>query len=977
MQPTGDQPGHKTARNQARALLTPSQGAGAFVLGCSAAILGAAYWTDLLPPNPLQHPIMWAGLALSGLGVYGLLRLVGASGPSADDFPYAFWLLDEGNLVRGWNRQAEALTLGDDDWSDRDFVHAVPPDFQTDLADTLAKARQNGRAAISTRLRTTEGISVPCRGHAVLNKTGLAIALWECGEETQAQEHLYESENNLRQMIDLSPHLNAIIADGQIVWINATGCRLLGGNAPAALIGRRWSDFLTPGGLLRSLGGEQIDAEISQIPTLYQGRAARIVQAHDVTVLHAANASLNDAERHLNSLWDVIEDCILILGSDGRIVCVNKAASRLSGYEAAELTGQPIANLIAPDALETLKSEAAKLLSTGDHLDLHNRELRIRRKDGSIIPVQIGLSESRAGDRREFTVVVRDLSERNNLHARLSISEKVLESTSEGVMVTARDGTIVWVNGGFSRISGYPREEVIGHNASLLKSGLQGAAFYKAMWTELASKGEWSGEIWNRRKDGEAFPEWLTIKAVPDQSGRIDRYVGVFSDISKHKRAEETIRHLTYYDPVTRLPNRYLFQDRIGQALERARRTERKVALVLVSLDRFKTVNETLGHQVGDDLLREVAGRLMNSVRAEDTVSRLRGDTFCCVLLELGQSHDANPVINRILDCFAQPFMIGGHELFITASLGISIFPLDATEIDDLIQKAETAMNRSKERAENTYHFYTPEMNANSMERLRLETDLRKAIHRGELVLHYQPKVEAATGRLLGAEALVRWRHPEYGMVPPIRFIPIAEDTGLILPIGAHVLREACDQVHVWRQMGLKTVRVAVNISAHQFRQPDLVDSIQRILELADIPASMIELELTESAVMRNADAAVQVLTKLHDLGFEIAIDDFGTGYSSLSYLKRFPIDRLKIDKSFVQDLGISQTGEGIVGAIIAMAHNLKMSVIAEGVETAQQLSMLTDLKCDEIQGYYFSKPLPPEEFAECLKAGVLIGHDA
>jgi diguanylate cyclase (GGDEF)-like protein len=496
------------------------------------------------------------------------------------------------------------------------------------------------------------------------------------------------------------------------------------------------------------------------------------------------------------------------------------------------------------------------------------------------------------------------------------------------------------------------------------------------MWETLNRDGEWAGEIWNRRKDGEAYPEWLTIKTIHDENGQPERYVGVFSDISKHKRAQETIRHLTYYDPVTRLPNRYLFQDRLGQAMERARRADRRVALVLVSLDRFKTINETLGHQVGDALLREVAQRLSTSVRGEDTVSRLRGDTFCCVLAELNHTHDANPVINRILDGFAQPFNINEHELFITASLGISLFPLDGTEIDDLLQKAESAVNRSKERAENTYHFYTPEMNANSMERLRLETDLRKAVNRGELILYFQPKVLAESGKLVGAEALVRWRHPEYGMVPPGRFIPIAEDTGLILPIGSSVLRQACQQVKSWLDQGLTAVPVAVNLSAHQFRQNDMVQSITRVIAESGIPDGLIELELTESAVMRNADSAVMLLNELHGMGLTIAIDDFGTGYSSLSYLKKFPIDRLKVDRSFVQDLGTSQAGEEIVGAIIALAHSLKMSVIAEGVENSLQLQMLRDLNCEEVQGFYFGRPVPAEEFALMLAAGYLTGRD-
>lgn len=961
-------------------LITPAKGAGLFLLAGAGGLAVAREMVGL--DGGMAG---WGALGAAGAVVYGLLRLArGSGGPSLNDFPDAVFLLDPHLTIRRWNLRAEDLAGGEVDWADRPFHEAIAED-DTESAATMTALEQSLRSGprpVSFRLRSADGISLPCRGQAApLAAGGLLLVLRDALAEQANENEMHEREARLRQMVEMAPHLVAVLVDGRVAWINQAGAHLLGSLERSGVVGQAWGDLHrhAEGDLrdrLRRQDGTLVDVEVLSAPTLYGGRAATIIEARDVTTLVSATSDRAEAELRLQNLLAAVEDAAVITDADGHILHFNAGAESLFGYGARDVVGRSVTMLMPPEVVARHQAQMERLRAGGERLSDHKRFGRALRRDGTLVPVQITLADIRDGANLRFAAVLRDQSEALRLNSRLSVSEKVLESTSDGVIVTDANGVIQWVNAGFSRISGYSPEEAIGKRANLLKSGLQGPSFYKAMWSDLAARAEWSGEIWNRRKDGEAYPEWLVIKGIPGRDGRTERYVAVFGDISRHKRAEETIRHLTYYDPVTRLPNRYLFQDRIMQALERARRTDRKLALVLISLDRFKTVNETLGHQVGDDLLREVAQRLLGSLRAEDTVSRLRGDTFCCVLTDLGQAHDGNPVINRILDCFAQSYLIGTHELFVTASIGISLFPMDGNDSDDLLQKAETAMNRSKERTETAYHFYTPEMNANSMERLRLETDLRKAIHRNELVLYYQAKVETATGRLLGAEALVRWRHPEYGMVPPGRFIPIAEDTGLILPIGAYVLREACTQVKQWRDLGLPVVRVAVNLSAHQFRQPDLVDSIHRVLEQAGIPADLIGLELTESAVMHNADAAIQTLGKLHQMGFQISIDDFGTGYSSLSYLTKFPIDLLKIDRSFVQMLGTEQAGEEIVSAVVAMAHSLKMRVIAEGVETSRQLTMLRDLSCDEIQGYYFSRPIPDQEFAALMALGTLSGRE-
>ena len=682
------------------------------------------------------------------------------------------------------------------------------------------------------------------------------------------------------------------------------------------------------------------------------------------------------AEAALDTMMASLPDALIIADERGRVRKLNPRAEHLFGYAADEVLEEPVDGLLSEPYARRLRERWKTYVADGSgELLSCGREVLGRRKDGGVVPMEMSVAQLERDGERRFVVVLHDISARKRALARLDVAEKVLECTMEGVMVTDRRGTMLWVNQGFSNISGYPREEVLGQKAAMLKSGLQNAEFYHAMWARIRENGEWQGEIWNRRKDGEAFPEWLTIKAITDPSGQVTRYVGVFSDISKHKRAEETIRTLTYYDAVTRLPNRYLLMDRLDQALERAPRSGRRLALVMIGLNRFKQINETLGHQTGDVVLRTVADRLGMSLRGHDTVARLRGDTFCCLLTDLAQDHDAHLVISRLLESFSTSFEVDGHELFITAKVGISVYPVDGTDPEDLAQKAETAMNRSKELADNSYQFYTPEMHANSVERLRLETELRKAVSRDEFVVYYQPKIETATGRVVGAEALVRWRHRELGMISPADFIPIAEETGLILPIGNWVMNHVCQQLRQWRDVGQPVVQVAVNLSAHQFRQPDLVEQVVAALETHGIPPDLLELELTESAVMHHAEATIETLMQLHKQGVRLAIDDFGTGYSSLSYLKKFPLDKLKIDRSFVMDIDTNPASAEIVGAIVAMGHSLNLEIVAEGVENDAQLDVLKGLKCDEIQGFYYSRPIPAETFASILRLGRIDGH--
>jgi diguanylate cyclase (GGDEF)-like protein/PAS domain S-box-containing protein len=473
-----------------------------------------------------------------------------------------------------------------------------------------------------------------------------------------------------------------------------------------------------------------------------------------------------------------------------------------------------------------------------------------------------------------------------------------------------------------------------------------------------------------RMVDDAGDERWYCVSGEPmfDDTGSFIGYRGTGSDITARKMTEQRVHHVAQHDVLTGLPNRSLLQDRLGQAVAYANRSGYPVWVMLIDLDRFKFVNDSMGHKAGDVLLMTVAARLRSSLRDTDTVARLSGDEFVVILSEHAEEPLSSDIVQRVMDSVAQPIMLGTREFFVTCSIGVAAYPSDGTAADSLIEHADIAMYRAKKLGRNNFQFYTPAMNEESLERVRIESALRNALERNEFVLHYQPQVDLKTGRIVGMEALIRWKHPELGMVPPNRFIGVAEDTGLIVPIGAWVMRSACAQNKAWQDAGLGRLRVAVNLSARQFSAADLVPGIEQVLSDTGLDPSCLELELTESLFMSDVTPAVELLHRMKRLGVKLSIDDFGTGYSSFSYLSRFPIDVLKIDRSFVNDITHDANDAAIVASIIALAHNLRLSVIAEGVETAEQLDYLRHQGCDEMQGYYFSRPLPPQEFEQLLR---------
>jgi diguanylate cyclase (GGDEF)-like protein/PAS domain S-box-containing protein len=587
-----------------------------------------------------------------------------------------------------------------------------------------------------------------------------------------------------------------------------------------------------------------------------------------------------------------------------------------------------------------------------------------------------GDGESRSGpaaerERRHCCEAERALREseagRKLSEERSRLAWEVFESSRECIMITDAEGTIVSVNRAFTAITGYTAEEVLGQNPRLLKSGHQSAEFYRDLWKTLLERGCWQGELWNRRKNGEVYAEWLSISTVYGADGGPTHFIGVASDITKTKRTEEYIRHLAYFDALTGLANRTLLREKLAEALANARRHGTEVSILFIDLDHFKTVNESLGHSLGDRLLKIVADRLRSLVKDTDTVARLGGDEFSLMLTETGQDAAAG-VAQRIFGLFEHPITLDSHTLHVAVSIGISIYPKDGEDAESLLRYADAALYRAKESGRKVFHFFHPEMNEAARERLTLEVELRQAVARREFELHYQPQVELAGHRLVGLEALLRWHHPELGSVSPAKFIPIAENNGLIVEIGAWVLREACRQIKTWRDRGLVGVPVSVNVSAVQIRNGNLMQTLRDILEESGLPGTALELEVTESLMIQDTELILGQFRALKTLGVSVSIDDFGTGYSNLSYLKRFPIDKLKIDRSFVRDIVGNPDDAAIAHAVVSMGRSLRLKVIAEGVENEPQADILRKMGCDEGQGYLFARPMPAAKLEDWLR---------
>lgn len=655
-------------------------------------------------------------------------------------------------------------------------------------------------------------------------------------------------------------------------------------------------------------------------------------------------------------------DGFWLLDMSGLILDVNDTYTKLSGYTRAELIGMHFLQLATAD--HEITAMHLRHVMRGED---HQCETQHRRKDGTLWDAEIVTRYSHeAGG--QFYVFIRDISERLRIQQQLHLTAEVFENANEAIVITDADNTILRVNKSYCDVTGYSEEEVIGKTPSVLQSGRHDEEFYQQMWQSLNEKGSWVGEIWDKRKNGEIYPKWLSITAIRNKQGQLTNYVGTFSDISVLKGIESELKKLAYYDALTELPNRTLFKERLQEELNRCQRFNCNCSVLFIDLDRFKLINDTMGHACGDELLIEVSRRIRNSLRTTDTFARMGGDEFTLLLPNIPNADAVAHVAQNIIDLLNEPVLLNGEEIRVGCSIGIAIYPADGDNLETLTRHADTAMYVAKANGRGQYHFFSANMDQIAHEHLRLESELHHALEHEEFFLHFQPQVDARTEKVVRCEALIRWRHPERGIVSPDLFIPIAEDSDLILQIGEFVIRDACRQISEWRTLGVEVPPVAINLSARQFRQSDLVFNILNILSEYQLGVDAIEFEITESVAMENAASTMHRLSMLASEGFSLAIDDFGTGYSSLSYLKTYPVNKLKLDRSFVMDIPEDTNDAAISSAVIRMAHSLGMEVIAEGVETIEQVAFLLEEECTIMQGYHFSKPLAAKDYIRFLQ---------
>ncbi|MES2918799.1 MAG: EAL domain-containing protein [Pseudomonadota bacterium] len=644
---------------------------------------------------------------------------------------------------------------------------------------------------------------------------------------------------------------------------------------------------------------------------------------------------------------------------------------QLLGYSSKELTGfmGHLKPLVHADDYPLVKK--AIVLHLRKRTPIYHVQYRMRHRRGHWIWVEdngrvVAWNEEGRGIRMIGTR--RDITKERELEQRLRLSASVFHHAAEAIFILDRDLRFVSINPGFTQISGYTEAETVGTRITDPRGNTELHAQHLAIAQHMQTHDEWQGEFNDYRKNGEAYPQWLHLTAVRDESGSVTHYIGLFNDMTARREAEERLRYLSNYDKLTGFANRNLFRDRLHMAISRARDNNHQVALLYIDLDRFRQINDTLGHEVGDELLKKAAKRISSVDGTVDTISRIGGDEFTLIVDKYEDRSAIEHLCERIIAELRRPFRIGEHELLLGASIGISVFPDNGRELQILLNHADIAMHQAKRLGGNTTKFYTADLRVASIEQLNLETSLRKAIFRDEFVVHYQPKMCLKTNRILGVEALVRWNHPSLGLLYPGDFIPLAEETGLVSAIGELVLDKACRQAQQWKEMGLGDIRTSVNIPAHQVRKGNLVQVIKRVLDNSGLDPTLLELELTESSLMEDSDNVLSMLQELRGRGIVISLDDFGTGYSSLSYLKRFPIDVLKIDQAFIRDIGNSPDDEAITRAIIAMAHSMNMTVVAEGVETDAHLDFLRKEGCDYIQGYLLSRPIPEGEISQLLR---------
>jgi len=674
---------------------------------------------------------------------------------------------------------------------------------------------------------------------------------------------------------------------------------------------------------------------------------------------------LEEERERFESILTNMRDAVWSVSPDGeKVLFVNNIVETIYGYKREAFYADPELwmNAVHPDDRALVRARFAELLR-GANFDA---VYRIIRPDGGVRWVHdTGYAVTDAvGCRTRLDGITRDVTAEKLIEAELRLAQAAFETTAEGIVITDAETRIIAVNKAFTVITGYSESDLIGKTPRLWQSKRHNGSVYKELWAAIRTGGQWRGELWNRRKNGEIFPAIENVSAIRDRDGQILNYVAVLSDISGVKQFEKQLFQLAHHDALTQLPNRLLFTDRVDHALSRAHREGHRLAVLFIDLDRFKNINDSLGHAVGDQLLCEVASRLTSAVRENDTVARLGGDEFVIALEHISTAEGAAALAEALVSTLGESVRIDEHELFITPSIGISVYPDDAKTTEELIRHADAAMYHAKRLGRNRFQFYCESLTQEILEKVQLETHLRQALKRGELEVYYQPQIDLFEGTVSGAEALVRWRHPEIGLVSPIRFIPLAEESGIICQLGEFVLREACRQAKTWLDQGFPLKRIAVNVSGQQLLDADLAELVSQALVETGLEPHYLEIEITETIVMQQTEKTLNTLQALRALGVNLAVDDFGTGYSSLGYLKQLPVHRLKIDRSFVMDVPHDHNDEAIIRAIAAMTRSLQLELVAEGVETAAQHAFLAAEGCQMGQGYLFGEPVPSSKFS-------------
>ena len=681
--------------------------------------------------------------------------------------------------------------------------------------------------------------------------------------------------------------------------------------------------------------------------------------------LRQSQIFLEESRDRYIDLYDFAPVGYLTLTNEALIAEINLTGAGLLGRERSALVRHRFAPFIAAGDMDRWHRLFSRMRKQGGK---QSCEVAMIRADGSVFQAYLDCLSITAGKEVSVRVAMTDITERKRAEDQLRLAATVFERTGEGIIITDPERKILTVNDAFTQVTGYTAEDVIGKTPALLKSGYHPPEFYQSFWGILAARGWWQGEIWNRRKDGELYLEWITVTSVQDEAGKLSNYVGIFSDITLIRESQRRLEFLATHDEMTSLPSRSLFLNRVRHAIARSTRHENSFAVFFVDLDNFKDVNDSLGHAAGDVLLKEVAALLRNCLRLTDTVSRFGGDEFAVLVEDDGtDAVQAGITALRIREALSIPILIGEHSLYVSASIGIALYPGDGDTVETLLKSADNAMYQAKHAGKQTHRFFTADLAEAASDRLIYGNGLSQAIERNELFLVYQPQLDLMTRKLVGIEALVRWNHPIAGLVMPGKFIPLAEETGLILKLGDWVADEACRQLASWCKAGYRLPQLSFNVSAEQFRRPELAGYIGGLIRHYDLDPSLLTVELTESALMLDPEQCRSLLLEMKALGVSLSIDDFGTGYSSLSSLSRYPIDELKIDRSFVIDMGINAEESVITRTILAMADALRLSVVAEGVETEEQSGVLRDLGCQVGQGYLFARPLSAEAMAGWL----------